>query len=164
MPLPPRESTSDGCVPSRAQVNSPNWYTEHPEVINGCSNLLHHVFEERGIHARSAVGASALPRGVPVEIELIAEVDDDEVPSEMYRKYYEERGRTFDPDSSEDLKILEQMEKLDAETVAGGEAGGDDGATGEHRIRKRFARGCALAAARCCCTASLNQLCARCLL
>ena len=57
-------------------VNCQDDYTQQPEVINGCSDLLAEVFgKERGVHARSAVGTNSLPRQVPVEIELIAEVD-----------------------------------------------------------------------------------------
>ena len=57
-------------------VNCVDGYTQQPEVINGCSNLLGDVFgKERGTHARSAVGTNSLPRNVPVEIELIAEVE-----------------------------------------------------------------------------------------
>ena len=58
-------------------VNCPDDFTEQPEVINGCSQLLGEVFgKEIGSHARSAVGTNSLPRQVPVEIELIAEVED----------------------------------------------------------------------------------------
>ena len=58
-------------------VNCPDDYAQQPEVINGCSDLLAEVFgPERGVHARSAVGTNSLPRQVPVEIELIAEVED----------------------------------------------------------------------------------------
>ena len=58
-------------------VNCPDEFTEQPEVINGCSDLLGEIFgKERGTHARSAVGTNSLPRNVPVEIELIAEVED----------------------------------------------------------------------------------------
>ena len=58
-------------------VNCIDSFAEQPEVINGCSNVLVEVFgSERGTHARSAVGTNSLPRQVPVEIELIAEVDD----------------------------------------------------------------------------------------
>ena len=56
-------------------VNCTDDYTQQPEVVNGCSNLLGEVFGERGVPARSAVGTNSLPRGIPVEIELIAEVD-----------------------------------------------------------------------------------------
>jgi hypothetical protein len=44
-------------------------------VINGCSDLFVEVFGERGKHARSAVGLGSLPRGIPVEIEVIVEVE-----------------------------------------------------------------------------------------
>mmetsp|Transcript_15776 Transcript_15776/g.47875 ORF Transcript_15776/g.47875 Transcript_15776/m.47875 type:complete len:163 (+) Transcript_15776:57-545(+) len=56
-------------------VNCADDFTQQPEVINGCSNLLGDIFgQERGAHARSAVGTNSLPRNVPVEIEMIAEV------------------------------------------------------------------------------------------
>ncbi|MBO2464157.1 RidA family protein [Actinomadura violacea] len=45
-----------------------------PQVINGASDLLGEVFGDAGKHARSAVGVAVLPRDVPVEVELIAEV------------------------------------------------------------------------------------------
>ena len=58
-------------------VNCDDSFGQQPEVINGCSNLMGEVFgEERAAHARSAVGTNSLPRGVPVEIELIAEIKD----------------------------------------------------------------------------------------
>jgi enamine deaminase RidA (YjgF/YER057c/UK114 family) len=49
-------------------------FEDHPKVINGCSELMLEVFGEAGKHARSALGAVSLPRGVPVEIEMIVEV------------------------------------------------------------------------------------------
>jgi enamine deaminase RidA (YjgF/YER057c/UK114 family) len=49
-------------------------FTEHPKVANGASDLLAEVFGEEGRHARAAVGCASLPLGVPVEVELIAEV------------------------------------------------------------------------------------------
>ena len=51
-------------------------FTDQPEVINGCSDLMVEVFAEAGRHARAAVSAAALPRGVAVEIEAIFEVRD----------------------------------------------------------------------------------------
>ena len=57
-------------------VNATPDFTEHPAVINGCSDLLVEVFGERGKHARSAVGMGSLPFGIPVEIEAIVEVAD----------------------------------------------------------------------------------------
>lgn len=55
-------------------VNSTPDFTDQPEVINGCSNLMVEVLGEAGRHARAAVSAPALPRGVAVEIEAIFQV------------------------------------------------------------------------------------------
>lgn len=53
---------------------TPDFY-RHPEVINGASDLLIEVFgEERGLHARSAVGVYSLPFNISVEIEMIVQV------------------------------------------------------------------------------------------
>jgi len=54
-------------------VNGTPEYTEHPRVINGCSDLFLEVFGEAGRHARSAIGAN-LPNNITVEIEAIFEV------------------------------------------------------------------------------------------
>jgi enamine deaminase RidA (YjgF/YER057c/UK114 family) len=54
-------------------VNAAVEFTDHPEVINGCSDLLVDVFgPDIGRHARSAVGFASLPRQMTVEIEMIA--------------------------------------------------------------------------------------------
>ncbi len=50
-------------------------FDQQPFVVNGGSQLLEQVFGERGRHARSAIGTNKLPMGIPVEIELIAEVE-----------------------------------------------------------------------------------------
>jgi len=56
-------------------INSSPDFTRHPEVANGASNLLIDVFgKEKGLHARSAVGAISLPFNIPVEIEMIVKV------------------------------------------------------------------------------------------
>ena len=57
-------------------VNATSEYGSQAEVINGCSDLFVEVFGERGRHARSAVGMGSLPRGIPVEIEVIVEISD----------------------------------------------------------------------------------------
>jgi enamine deaminase RidA (YjgF/YER057c/UK114 family) len=56
-------------------VASADGFTEQPKVANGASDLLGEVFGDSGKHARAAVGVSILPLGVPVEVEMIAEVD-----------------------------------------------------------------------------------------
>lgn len=57
-------------------VNSDPSFNRQPAVINGCSDLLVEVFGEKGRHARSAVGMASLPNDIPVEIEVIIEVED----------------------------------------------------------------------------------------
>ncbi|WEX91650.1 RidA family protein (plasmid) [Sinorhizobium garamanticum] len=51
-------------------------FTNISAVINGASDLFVEVFGERGTHSRFAIGVAALPRGVPVEIEVIARLRD----------------------------------------------------------------------------------------
>ncbi|SEI04043.1 RidA family protein [Paracoccus alkenifer] len=55
-------------------VNSTPDFTDQPEVVNGCSDLMVEVFGDAGRHARAAVSAAALPRGVAVEVEAIFEI------------------------------------------------------------------------------------------
>jgi enamine deaminase RidA (YjgF/YER057c/UK114 family) len=55
-------------------VNAVPEFTDHPKVINGCSDLFVEVFGDRGRHARSAVGMGSLPFGISVEIEAVFEV------------------------------------------------------------------------------------------
>jgi len=57
-------------------VNAAPEFQNHPQVINGCSDLMVSVFGERGRHARTALGAGSLPFQIPVEIEAIVEVSD----------------------------------------------------------------------------------------
>ena len=55
-------------------VNSAEDFFEQPSVIDGASELLAELLGDNGLHARSAIGTSVLPFNIPVEIELIAEV------------------------------------------------------------------------------------------
>lgn len=56
-------------------VNCAPQFTDIPAVIDGCSDLLVEVFgHDVGRHSRSAVGMSALPFGIPVEVELVVAV------------------------------------------------------------------------------------------
>jgi len=56
-------------------VNSAPGFVDQPRVMNGFSDLMVEVFGDAGKHARSAVGMAELPNGIPVEIEMILEVD-----------------------------------------------------------------------------------------
>ena len=55
-------------------VNAVPEFEDHAKVMNGCSDLLVEVFEERGVHARSVLGASSLRGGLPVILKAIVEV------------------------------------------------------------------------------------------
>jgi enamine deaminase RidA (YjgF/YER057c/UK114 family) len=56
-------------------VNSMPEFGDQPKVANGASDLLVELFgEERGKHARAAIGMGALPFGIAVEIEGIFEL------------------------------------------------------------------------------------------
>jgi len=57
-------------------VRSAEGFGDQPKVINGFSDLMVEVFGEAiGKHARSAVGMAELPSGIPVEIEMVLEVE-----------------------------------------------------------------------------------------
>ena len=56
-------------------VNSAPDFTDQPKVLNGASDLLIKAFgQEKGCHARSAVGMCSLPRGIACEVEMIVEI------------------------------------------------------------------------------------------
>jgi enamine deaminase RidA (YjgF/YER057c/UK114 family) len=55
-------------------VNAGPDFSQHPQVVNGFSDLMVAVFGEKGKHARSAVGMSSLPLGMAVEVEMIVEI------------------------------------------------------------------------------------------
>jgi len=57
-------------------VNATEDFTDHPEVINGFSDLMVEVFGERGKHARAAVGMASLPRNIACEIDVVVEIVD----------------------------------------------------------------------------------------
>ncbi|MEM3066293.1 MAG: RidA family protein [Nitrososphaerota archaeon] len=54
-------------------VASADGFREQPKVVNGASDFLIQVFGENGKHSRVAVGVMELPRGAPVEIELLVQ-------------------------------------------------------------------------------------------
>jgi enamine deaminase RidA (YjgF/YER057c/UK114 family) len=62
-------------VKALGMVNATPDFKDHPQVINGFSDLMVEVFGEKaGKGARSAVGMSSLPGGIPVEVEAVFEV------------------------------------------------------------------------------------------
>ncbi len=63
-------------VKTLGMVNAAPDFTDHPQVINGTSDLFREVFGDTdGVGARSAVGMGSLPGQIPVEVEMIIEVE-----------------------------------------------------------------------------------------
>jgi len=56
-------------------VASDSGFSSQHLVANGASSLLHEIFGDRGVHARSAVGVAELPLGASLEIELVVQCD-----------------------------------------------------------------------------------------
>jgi len=56
-------------------VRSAPDFGDQPAVLNGFTDVVVDVYgEERGLCARSAIGVSELPAGIPVEVEAIVEL------------------------------------------------------------------------------------------
>ena len=55
-------------------VNCKDNYTNHPNIINGASDLLVNIFGEKGRHTRFAVGSNSLPMNISVEIDAIIKI------------------------------------------------------------------------------------------
>lgn len=62
-------------VKTLGMVNATPDFTQHSQVINGCSDLMVEVFgKAAGTGARSAVGMASLPGSIPVEIEMVFQI------------------------------------------------------------------------------------------
>jgi enamine deaminase RidA (YjgF/YER057c/UK114 family) len=55
-------------------INATADFEDHAKVLNGCSDLFVDVFQDRGVHARSVLGASSLRGGLPVILKAVVEV------------------------------------------------------------------------------------------
>lgn len=57
-------------------VNCTSDFTQHPQVINGCSELFRDLWgPDLGVGVRSAMGAGSLPGNVSVEIEGVFQIN-----------------------------------------------------------------------------------------
>ena len=57
-------------------VNCTPEFADQPKVVNGFSDLMVAVFgEQKGKHARAAMGVNALPNGMVIEVEVVVEVE-----------------------------------------------------------------------------------------
>ena len=57
-------------------VHCVDGFKDHSKVMDGFSDLIVLAFGEKGKHARSSIGASSLPNGIALEIEIVVEVED----------------------------------------------------------------------------------------
>ena len=55
-------------------VNCLENFTDHPKIINGASDLLINIFQEKGKHTRFAIGSNSLPMNISVEIDAIIKI------------------------------------------------------------------------------------------
>ena len=55
-------------------INSAPGFLDGPKVMNGASDLMVAVFGDKGRHARTTIGVSALPLDAAVEVEGMFEV------------------------------------------------------------------------------------------
>jgi enamine deaminase RidA (YjgF/YER057c/UK114 family) len=55
-------------------INSAPDFSDHPKVMDACSDLLKEIFGEQGVHARTSVGVAATPDQIPLEIEAVIEI------------------------------------------------------------------------------------------
>jgi len=59
------------CLQLSGFVAASPGFEAHAQVVNGASDLMIAVFDDRGRHARAAVGVASLPFGAPVEISAV---------------------------------------------------------------------------------------------
>jgi enamine deaminase RidA (YjgF/YER057c/UK114 family) len=57
-------------------IRSAGGFTEHPQVLDGASDLLVELLGEAGRHARTATGAAGLPFGAAIQLDLILRIQD----------------------------------------------------------------------------------------
>ena len=62
------------CIKLTGYVNSTDDFSEQPKVINGASDIISKVFEDKGLHTRAAISSNSLPLGVAVEVDAIFEI------------------------------------------------------------------------------------------
>ena len=62
------------CIKIVGFVNSTDDFIEQPKVINGASDMLVKILEDKGMHTRAADSVNSLPLGVAVEIDAIFEI------------------------------------------------------------------------------------------
>ena len=62
------------CVKLTGYVNSTDDFKDQPKVINGASEIITKIFDDKGLHTRAAISSNSLPLGVAVEVDAIFEI------------------------------------------------------------------------------------------
>ena len=62
------------CVKLTGYVNSIDNFSDQPKIINGASEVIVKIFENKGLHTRAAVSSNSLPLNVAVEVDAIFEI------------------------------------------------------------------------------------------
>ena len=57
-------------------VHCAEGFRDHPQVLNGASDLIDEIFGDRGIHTRLALGINEMPLNAAVQLAMIVEVAD----------------------------------------------------------------------------------------
>ncbi len=63
------------CIKLTGYVNSTDDFTDQPKVINGASEIVTKIFDNKGLHTRAAISSNSLPLGVAVEVDAIFEIN-----------------------------------------------------------------------------------------
>jgi enamine deaminase RidA (YjgF/YER057c/UK114 family) len=63
------------CLKITGYVNSTDVFVDQPKIINGASEIIAKIFDDKGKHTRAAVSVNSLPLGVAVEVDAIFEIN-----------------------------------------------------------------------------------------
>jgi len=63
------------CIKLTGYVNSTDNFVDQPKVINGASEIIAKIFDNKGLHSRAAISSNSLPLGVAVEVDAIFEIN-----------------------------------------------------------------------------------------
>ena len=63
------------CIKLTGYVNSTDDFKDQPKIINGASDIVAKIFDDKGEHTRAAVSVNSLPLGVAVEVDAIFELN-----------------------------------------------------------------------------------------
>ena len=63
------------CIKLTGYVNSTDNFIDQPKVINGASEIIAKIFDNKGLHTRAAVSSNSLPLGVAVEVDAVFEIN-----------------------------------------------------------------------------------------